>query len=366
MDENRFWILAAKKLAGEVTDEELRELDILFISNPAYKSIYANLQNTLVNKTSANFASNDEVLNNLRKKLGQIDKTFAQSIPDTAFLQKKKSIIRFPYMKVMVAASVFLLIAFTAWITLRGNGFSNSAGIASLGNNISTKPGSKTQVKLPDGTLVILNSDSKLSYPDNFLGNTRDVTLEGEAYFDVAHNKQKPFIIHSKTMDVKVLGTVFDVKAYANDATTEASLIKGSIEVTIKNSTQQKIMLKPREKIIVQNAITEDAELNNQQKEDKSSPLISVKDIDYDKADSVATDIAWLQNKLVFSNETFANIAILLERKFAKKIIIKTDSLKHLVFTGKFNDEGINQILKALQLSHRFNYKEENDTITIY
>src|SRR4030095_8935268 len=79
------------------------------------------------------------------------------------------------------------------------------------------------------------------------------VSLNGEAYFDVTKNPEKPFIIHTKKMDIKVLGTVFNVRSYSDEKITEAALIKGSIEVTLKDRKDQKIILKPNEKIIIPN-----------------------------------------------------------------------------------------------------------------
>jgi ferric-dicitrate binding protein FerR (iron transport regulator) len=89
--------------------------------------------------------------------------------------------------------------------------------------------GQKGQVVLADGTKISLNSGSKLRYPSNFNGTSREVFLEGEAYFDVAHNEEKPFLVHSGKLTVKVLGTVFNLKAYSGENKIETTLISGSV-----------------------------------------------------------------------------------------------------------------------------------------
>src|SRR4030095_9403678 len=121
-------------------------------------------------------------------------------------------------------------------------------------SSVATKNGNRTKIVLPDGSQVWLNAGSNLDYNNlNFNKDVREVSLNGEAYFDVAKNAGKPFIIHTKKMDIKVLGTTFNVRSYSDEKITEAALIKGSIEVTLKDRKDQKIILKPNEKIIIPN-----------------------------------------------------------------------------------------------------------------
>ena len=104
---------------------------------------------------------------------------------------------------------------------------------------------------LPDGSTVWLNAGSRLTY-DSLYGTTlREVTLSGEAYFDVVKNPKKPFIIHTGKINIRVLGTVFNVKSYPEEQTIETSLIKGSIEVSFPSQPSKKIILKPNQKLII-------------------------------------------------------------------------------------------------------------------
>ncbi len=107
-------------------------------------------------------------------------------------------------------------------------------------NVVATRKGSKTNLVLPDGTKVWVNADSRLSYGKNFGNQLREVYLEGEAYFDVAEDKRKPFIVHTNNIDVKVLGTAFNVRAYGNEVNTQTTLLRGSVEVMLKKTTTGK------------------------------------------------------------------------------------------------------------------------------
>ena len=134
-----------------------------------------------------------------------------------------------------------------------------------------------------------------------FLG-AHELTLTGEAYFDVAHDEKKPFILHTRKMDVKVLGTVFNVKAYPGDDLTEAALIRGSIEVTFPGRPQEKLILKPNDKISIVSKETNKKVDTARRTQDgnKERPAIMVSSIQYEPADSAVIETAWVNNKLIF------------------------------------------------------------------
>ncbi|MEP6713920.1 MAG: FecR family protein [Ferruginibacter sp.] len=370
MNENRFYILLSKKLTNELSPEENIELDILMAGNPEFNNISRLLLDSLLQPSAARPQQDEKILANLRAKLKIID-------PALFVLDEEEKIFT-PgsfwkrYKKGLIGSSLLVLglaVVLSIFNLKEPNEPAKKPSFSE--NNISTNRGSKTEVKLPDGTLVILNADSKLSYPDNFLGNTREVTLQGEAFFKVTENKQKPFIIHSKAMDIKVLGTVFNVKAYPGESTSEATLIKGSIEVTLKNRTNEKIMLKPSEKITVSN-FTEIPKLDIKKALGSSTkpiehiPLIAVDQVSVDKKENIFKEIGWTQNKLMFKNETLESIVTTMQRWYGRTIEIKTEKLKDLKFTGNFTEESFVQVIQALQLSCNFSFKAENNSILIY
>jgi ferric-dicitrate binding protein FerR (iron transport regulator) len=207
------------------------------------------------------------------------------------------------------------------------------------------KPGQKKQLQLPDGTKVTLNAGSSLKVAGSFLSAARETGLDGEAFFEVAHHTGRPFIIHTSVMDIKVLGTVFSVKAYANDVTAETALLKGSVEVTLHNAAEKKILLHPGEKIVLAN-----------------TRIARVEPLNY-QADSSLVEVSWLQNKLEFNNEPLEKIAAVLERWYNVKVVIEDSAIATYQYTGVFEQKTVDQVLKALQLSRPFNYTIDKNKV---
>ena len=221
---------------------------------------------------------------------------------------------------------------------------------------------------MPDGTQVWLNVGSNIKYDENYGKENREITLTGEAFFDVVHNEKKPFIIHTPKMNVKVLGTVFNVKAYPNDEVTEAALIKGSIEVTFPNRPQEKLILKPSDKITIVNKELPDNKTRFEQNNDKEKPAIVVSRVGYQVADSAVDETAWVNNKLIFRRKTFEELAKDMERWFNVTVQVQDSAILQKTFTGIFSNESITDALYVLSLSYPFDYKfnKASNTVTIY
>ena len=224
---------------------------------------------------------------------------------------------------------------------------------------------------MPDGSQVWLNAGSNLDYNNaDFNKEIREVSLNGEAYFDVTKNAEKPFIIHTKKMDIKVIGTAFNVRSYSDDKIAEASLIRGTIEVILKDRKDQKIILKPNEKISVVNEEPKQEikpeKVNFVKSKNVPIPQIVVKEIKPDPTYNIIGEIAWTQNKLYFDDETFEDIGHLMERWYGKKVIIANESLKTVHYTGNFENETMEEVLSYLKLSKSFNFRIGNDNVVIY
>jgi ferric-dicitrate binding protein FerR (iron transport regulator) len=235
------------------------------------------------------------------------------------------------------------------------------------GNEIFTSNGSRTHLTLPDGTIVWLNAGSRITYEKNFDANLRAVTLTGEAFFDVAPNASKPFVIHTAHIDIRVLGTSFNVKSYPSDKTTEATLIRGSIEVSIRNRTSDRIVLKPNEKLIVNNedsALLAKESAVHRRKIDESLVVISKPTYEHNSGAIIET--SWIDNKLIFQDEAFSDLARKMERWYGITIRFDGTGKEDLRFTGTFEKETIQQALDALKLTGNFNYSIDGTQITIH
>jgi transmembrane sensor len=234
---------------------------------------------------------------------------------------------------------------------------------------VSTKNGSRTKIQLPDGTVVWLNGSSKLVYDNEHFGRViREVTLTGEGYFNVVKNAAKPFIIHTSKMDIKVLGTIFNIRCYLGEKNTETSLIRGSIEVTLKNR-KDKIMLKPSEKLIISDEVAakpaKAAVADNPVGKGIPNDIIVLSHLTVLPQDSTIVETAWVENRLVFSSESFEEVALKMEKWYGVVIVFADEKLKQEPLTATFKKETLNEALLALQLTTRFNFKINNDTITI-
>jgi ferric-dicitrate binding protein FerR (iron transport regulator) len=353
--EQRFWLLLSLKFSNEASLAELEELDVMLQQQPELFMQYEVLKKLWEKKnTAANTETPyDKHLQRLSNHLSlpalqyENEQELFKSDNKKLFL-KKGGYRKFLFPAVAAAALIVITLIF----------FLNTEKKSALSvseNTITTKPGSKSKVQLPDGTLVWLNADSKIAYDDNFQGKYREVQLSGEAYFEVTKDKEHPFIIHTKTIDIKVLGTVFNVRSYDNEKTTETSLIKGSVEITIHNAGR-KIVLKPNEKLVVQNS---DTALSTDQlpvKENSDDAVISLKKIHIIEKDSSASETLWIKNKLAFDNEPLEEIALKIERWYDVHVVINSDVLKNTKYSAIFEDESLSQVMEALKLSGNFKY----------
>jgi transmembrane sensor len=375
MSEGKIWNLIAKKLSGEASEEEIHELEVQLKANP---DLHYPIQ-TLMSFWDAAPASNrNETGMALEKHLKRMEglgidlnetnhkkegKSGEKSpqIPSKRGKNWKFLAIGFPCFVLVMAGWVYFLPKF-----LPPSGFISPALQAKTPSVISTRNGSKTNLVLPDGSQVWLNAGSKLSYDKNYGNTIREITLTGEAFFDVEHNAEKPFIIHTDKMDIKVLGTRFNVKSYPADRTSEASLLRGSIEVSIKDRPGQKIVLKPNEKIVILNG-GRDQEPGPASRfaTDNPVPHIAIRNLTYQTGGEEIVETSWVENKLIFQDETFKDLAAQMERWYGVLIKFDDPSKEDLRFTGSFKNETIQQALEALLLSAKFNYSIRDNEITI-
>lgn len=372
MKEEKYWILLSKKIAGEATAEELKQLQELINNNPEWKKIEENLLELWSSKPR------DTYYNKLQKKedtyLLHINrlKEKATDFKEKNDLAGKAAFdlteVKRPFYTrwiTYVAAAAFIIFIIILYPLVGITGKTNKVATSTAGNEITVNPGAKTKLRLPDGTHVWVNSDSKLSYSGTFKGPLREVYLEGEAYFDVVKDPARPFIVHTGGIDIRVLGTAFNVKAYKAESTIEATLIHGLIEVTKPDQPDApKVILKPHEKLIFdkyaadENKKTDEHLANgNFSKEEIKKPAITIAQIANNIVDSAIIETSWVYNRLSFEDEKFDNIALKMERWFNVKITINNDKIKSYKLTGSFENETIDEALKELQYLISFSYK---------
>lgn len=277
-----------------------------------------------------------------------------------------RKLVQSSILKYAVAACIISVVAL-ATITIFQNKPSSIASKNQL-QEVIVKKGTKTRVQLPDGTIVIVNADSKISYAANFNEKTRDVYLEGEAYFDVAKNKHKPFIVHTNGIDVKVLGTVFNVKAYTSDSTVETTLIEGSVQVFKTNNYNAPLVtLKPNEKATFLKNTS-----NNKHYEEAKQLVVDSQSKLYTSSvvksaiDSSIREISWVHNKLSFENETLIEMIPSLERWFNVEIEVEQSAYFNKKMRVHFENETLEQVLQSIDILVPLQYSIKNNKVHIY
>ncbi len=220
------------------------------------------------------------------------------------------------------------------------NGKSNDQGQ----KHILTVPNGQTfRVILADGTKIHCDSDTSVEYASNFSSaQLRKVKLRGQAFFDVAKKKTKPFVVYTNDMDIEVLGTQFNVDAYPKRGAVQTVLLEGAIKVTKKDS-EEILHLVPGQKATVGRAT-------------KKLMISTVNTYDY---------TAWISKKMVFNNVSFENILNSLERRF--NVTIRNMNVEHnkKVFTAKFDHENLIEVLNAFAVDLGFEYRLEGETIVL-
>ena len=358
-----FWSLMSRKLAGEASEAELQELNAMLAASPELRAA-ANQVETIwqtPNEPDQEYLEATYLL--MRDRMLQQKPTIIPQPEVEIPAKRKRPAIR--RTSVLAILAFVLVVSAVTWYTFLGSSTDTVADNKQPVKEVVTNKASKTKLVLPDGTIAWLNSGSKLTYGNWVNQSTREVVLIGEGYFDVAKNPNKPFIIHTSVLDVKVLGTRFNLKAYPDEATTETSLLHGSVEVVLHRQPGKVIRLVPNQKLVVQNALAQ-MPAKALPEQAVASEILPLKTVQIGGAPSLLVETRWVSNKLVFVDEPFADIARKMERWYDIRIVFNNQQAQELRLTGSFENESLSQALEALRFIADFKYTINQDTITIY
>jgi transmembrane sensor len=367
------WNLIAKKLAGEAGSDELRELEELLRKNPELHYPIQTVADLWEHTSPSDKHLAEEAFS---RHLDRIDRLNIDYSPTLTIVSGEEPQRRraFRHRALWLIPGAVILAGAVILFTVQpshppvNTTFSPTA--IPTGRDITTNSGSRTTITLPDNTKVWLNAGSHIEYGKGFSGGEyREVNLTGEAFFDVAPDAAHPFIIHTRKVDVRVLGTSFNLKSYPTDKTTEATLIRGSIEVSIHNRPSDKIILKPNEKLVVNNDDSLLLKKTPRRKELRPESLIVISKPTYEAHSGAIIETSWVDNKLIFQDEEFGDLAKQMERWYGVSIRFEDPRLQELRFTGTFDQETIRQALDALKLTAQtthFDYTIDDALITIH
>ena len=220
----------------------------------------------------------------------------------------------------------------------------NQENLSTVGNyKLVTSKGEKSYLQLPDGTRVWLNSCTTLEYEENYGHSNRSIYLDGEAYFEVAKNKDLPFVVKANGIDVKAIGTAFNVSDYMEDSQLTTTLFNGKVAVQ-PTLTKQEVLLEPNQVAVY----------------DKSRNKIEV--VPYDKK----LFAQWRGGFLSFKMMYLQDITKLLERNYNVVFRYENQGIKKLRFSGSFrNNEDLSEILNVIKTNTGIRYQILKDTIVI-
>jgi ferric-dicitrate binding protein FerR (iron transport regulator) len=244
--------------------------------------------------------------------------------------------LSFRYRVAQVAAACILFCFGLSFYFLQGGQQVSSGELI-----IKVDRGQKASMELPDGTLVWLNSDTKMNYSNTYNHKDRIVKLDGEAYFEVVKDPDKPFVVQVNDMEIEALGTAFNVKAYATDDHIYATLMEGKVVVI---TGDDRTLLSPNEHLSYSCNTHE-----------------SVKTTLYN------TDLvsAWQKGRVVFSGETLGEAAVMLERIYNIRIIFETEDIKGYTLLGTIKNNSLSNVFEIMSLTVPITYTITDNSIII-
>lgn len=261
------------------------------------------------------------------------DRAFEQK-PATSFINIKK------WMGESVKWAAAVVIAFIASYAYFS---SHTDNLDTAMNTIIVPPGQRVNLALSDGTNVCLNAGTVFTYPSAFGEDTRDVKLNGEAYFEVTSNKKRPFIVHTHACNVQVLGTKFNVNAYESEKSFAAALMEGKIRVQNNSNPKEIVNITPNSQVVL-----------------KRNGLEVGTIPDYDV-------YRWKEGLVCFKDLDFLKLMRRVEKYYGLNIEIRNTTLQDHSFSGKFRiSDGIDYMLRVLQRDMKFTYERSDDGNTIY
>ncbi|WP_166922334.1 FecR family protein [Flavobacterium poyangense] len=250
-------------------------------------------------------------------------------------IKKSNEILSLNNRNWIMAASVVLLVGLSCFFYLSSQ--------TSTIKEYATKPGEHTKITLSDGTQIWLNAGSLLKCPTEFDGDTREVYLTGEAFFDVAKDKKHPFIIHTNKMDTKVLGTSFNVQAYPNQTTQEVSVLTGRVNVK-STVTEENVYVTPGQKVVFKS---------------KNSSLHAFSNI------PMSSISLWRKNIIVFEDTPLPEVIATINRNYNIAVSVENKNLNNLKISAYFKELPADQVIRLVCTIINANYKLESGVYRI-
>lgn len=334
--------LLQKYYKGECTEEEAKLVRSWFASEQDKNLLLDHLQ-----AKWQEFAFKEEKVNlpyhsnkMLERIHSRIEKEGGEHKREAA---KVKSISFNPYYFLRIAALLVMALGLSFLLSkLEPSSEISTSGTVLLVKE--TQAGQKQTLKLPDGTVVTLNADSKLTYPETFEADKREVSLQGEAFFEVARDEQKPFTITTAELQTRVLGTSFNIQAYQEDESISIAVASGKVQVAhTQLPDQQAYDLLPGEALTFQ----------------KAEKLFQTSDFDETEM------LSWKEGVLYFNDATFEEVKKKLERWYGVDLQLKQGSAEDWLYSGTFDNQSLENVLLGMSYVKNFSFQIEGKKVEI-
>ena len=251
---------------------------------------------------------------------------------------QERSIHFWPLLRIAAAISLLLVLSYFI-INHAGSEAETKPAVVAKIEEVSTSKGQKLDIELIDGTRIRLNANSKITYPETFTESIREVTLEGEAYFDVARDATRPFIVRTQFANTQVLGTSFNIHTSAEAVA--VTLVEGKVNVSEPNGPSA--LLSPNQQAVVS----------------PGAQKIAMHDVDDEKY------IGWKNNTLHFDHVTLGEAFAVLENWYNVQIKVNNAALANCVITSKYENESLDNVLNSFVFMLKIDYKINGRLVTV-
>ncbi|HTN08741.1 FecR family protein [Agriterribacter sp.] len=360
MKEARIYILLGKKLSNEATQDDLAELEQLLQDKHVEPYLVELLREVWQKKARIRESELDEKWERAAHRM--VMESEISNV--TAPLPSGKIFKLFSRRAAVAAAGLTGLMLLSVWLLQPAGKQQHAvAAVIETKDSVTVVPrGERKIIMLPDSTNVHLNSGSSLVYNKDFGNNNREVWLKGEGFFEVTKDAVHPFWVNTSRMTVKVLGTVFNVKAYDTREDIETTVVEGKVEVSLKEDAEKKVILLPNEKISLRNS-----SIPKEGAYALTVPLsYEVQAVKPDKKETTMPEEAvWVKEKLVFTQEPLEIVALKMERWYNVHIHFKNEKMKNLLMTGDFDNVSLSEAMHVLKIMVGFEYDINGNDVFI-
>lgn len=357
MDEEIDDTLLAKYLAGECSEREVQLVHEWVSREPGAAERMAQLQRTWdATKDASSQWDAQDAWETVHRRIREEDPapgstTDCPSRDRSAKRPRRKRAGRSSRRHLIRTASMGIAVVVLALLaTLLAE--PNFLGLTEAGAKVFTADkGQQSTVRLTDGTKVRLNVDSRLTVSEGFETGRRKVTLEGEAYFEVARDTSRPFIVHTKNTSIQVLGTAFNVQSYASTEETRVAVSKGKVEVRTRLSNDRDAQRQDTAAVLLP----------------RSLALISVHGMEaIRKGVDLSRELAWTNENLVFQDTPFDEVVRKLERWYDVQVDVAVSTEEIVGLNATFEDAALQEVLRNISTALDLEYRRDGRSVTFY